>query len=107
MLGLIFNDGANGIWLGIFENNTIQKFSRIPDENGIYTELSSETFALVTLPTTPDSATSLISIFKMVKHPPHDETTINCIAVTQVLENLRFPSSEADDMFRSLIETTI
>jgi len=96
--GLIFNDGADGIWLGMYENGTVTDFQRISDFEEIYDDLPLEKFAFVHVEINNMDQMLIqdISTYEMCHQ-------MDLVPITKMLEDLRFPSCDTDRMFRTLL----
>jgi len=104
--GIIFNSGNNcGIWIGVYENDTISKFSR--DDTLIdYSTLPDTTFQLVMI----DDITATIQnicVFSIDKPPTFLDNEVLEQPVVTVLENTQFPSHRSDNMFRGFLSKSV
>ncbi len=106
--GLIFNDGADGIWLGKYDGNTVRTFERISDFDGVYEDLPLEKFAFVMIENGANDqiVISDISTFEMKEQSPYDDEKHNIVEVTAMLEKLNFPSNGTDNIFRTLLTSS-
>ncbi len=97
--GLIFNDGADGIWLGKYENGTVRDFARLSDFEDIYDDLPLEKFAFVEVEENNIGQIIVqdISTFEICKRSKIEP-------ITKMLEDLRFPSCDSDVVFRTLLK---
>jgi len=102
--GLIFNDGDNGIWLGLYEEDTIREFSTLSDFDGVYEDLALSKFAFVEVENADEERVMVndICTFEVGRTGVSDDE-VGIALVTEMLEDLRFPSEDCDDMFRNFL----
>jgi hypothetical protein len=100
--GLIFRDSEDEIWLGKYENGTIREFGALSDFDGIYEDLEFSKFAFVEVKDGDNEQLSLrdICVFEIGKQQDEE---VDAVAVTEMLQELDFPSEDADGIFGSFL----
>lgn len=105
--GLIFNDAAGGIWLGKYTNGDVPLFNRLTEHSEEYRTLPPTEFKLVEVEEDENGKVVLHDI-KSYPLSKHDSLSTNeqhtvPLQATQLLESLRFPSDEANNMLRQFL----
>jgi len=105
--GFIFNDAAGGIWLGKLTNGVVLFFSRLTEHSEEYRALPSTVFKLVKVEEYENGKVVIhdIKSYPLTKHDSlatNEQHTVP-IQATQLLETLRFPSDETNNMFRQFL----
>ena len=101
--GLIFNDGNDNIYLGLYEDGTITEFGEISDHDDFYTDLPLHKFGFVTIKIDEHQNLSIRDIcdFEMAKSGENGPEITN---VTDMLEDLDFPSDDTEVAFKLLLD---
>ncbi len=102
--GFIFKDQDDEIHLGIFENGSVASFERISDWERIYDNLLRTKIAVVEVEYTINAQISIKDLCTLEITRTDDEH--DTVEITQLLEELKFPSEAADDMFASFVQST-
>ncbi len=100
--GIIFRSSENEIFLGLYDNGRITIFNNISDFDGIYTEFPLEKVALVEV-TLGDNDTIWIKDLMAYEIGKNNSGGFEHKSMEDMLETLKFPSNETDDMFGSMI----
>ena len=103
--GLVFRDDDDEIWLGKYENGTIQAFGALSDFDGIYEELELSKFAFVEIDEGENEQIAIRDIcsFEIGKQDESGAEEVDTISVTEMLQEVNFPSEESDSMLGSLL----
>jgi len=106
--GLIFKDD-NGVWLGVLENGSIASFNPVSDFDGVYDELPETKFCVVEIEFLENDNIAIndktwveIGLAKDGKDPAI-EGNFESKTISFMLQDMEFPSEDADLMFASLI----
>ena len=104
--GLIFRDAEDTIWLGVYENSTVERFYPLSDFNEVYEDLPLEKFAFVEVEEADNDQVWIndINTFEIGKRPNYETEEVETIPVTIMLEDMQFPSNDTDSMFRSFLQ---
>jgi len=101
--GIIFRDEEDQIWLGKYEDGTIKSFESLADYEGFYDDLPLERLVFVEIDEQGEQLwIKDLFTFTVGKDDGTNED-IDPVVITQVLEDLGFPSEESDDMFASFL----
>ena len=102
--GLIFRDENDDIWLGKYENGTVRVFNPLSDFEGIYDDLELTKIAFVQVDEKGDQLWIRdVCKFEVGKGDGMMDESLEPVVVTEMLEELDFPSTESDDMFGSFL----
>jgi len=98
--GLIFNDGDDGIWMGMYKNGIIREFRTLSDFEGVYDDLALSKFAFVAVKEDDNERVWIKDICTFEIGRQRDEgEEVGITSVTEMLKDLDFPSEDSDNMF--------
>jgi len=104
--GLIFNNGHDIIYLGLYNEGSISEFNEISDFDGLYTNFPLHKFAFVSVNIDEYENLHILDInnFEIAKQGEGVPIETN---ITVFLEEIEFPSASANEVLLELFEAGV
>ncbi len=101
--GIIFRSADTEIWLGYFNNGRVTQFDNISDFEGIYQELPLEKLTIVDIKILENDNIMINDLVTFELGQQLETGDFVPRTVEYMLEDLKFPSEDTDNMFGSFL----